>query len=98
MQAPFLILLSAWWNAETVKSRAYASSMSFASFAACLIALGLLPTTILGARAPAATVLMISIDGLKPEYVIEADQRRLKIPNLRGLMAEGAYADGVARV
>ncbi len=69
-----------------------------ARFAACLIALGLLPTAVLGGPAPAATVLMISIDGLKPEYVIEADQRRLKIPNLRGLMADGAYADGVAGV
>jgi predicted AlkP superfamily pyrophosphatase or phosphodiesterase len=41
---------------------------------------------------------MISIDGLKPEYVTEADQRGLKIPILRGLMADGAYADGVAGV
>lgn len=72
--------------------------MSPTSFIACLIALGLLPTAVLGGRAAAATVLMISIDGLKPEYVIEADQRRLKIPNLRGLMADGAYADGVAGV
>jgi predicted AlkP superfamily pyrophosphatase or phosphodiesterase len=69
-----------------------------ARIAACLIALGLLSATILGGRAGAATVLMISVDGLKPEYVTEADQRGLKIPILRGLMADGAYADGVAGV
>jgi predicted AlkP superfamily pyrophosphatase or phosphodiesterase len=72
--------------------------MSPARIAASLIALGLLPAAILGGRAGAATVLMISIDGLKPEYVTEADQRGLRIPILRGLMAEGAYADGVAGV
>jgi hypothetical protein len=72
--------------------------MSPARIAACLIALGLLSATILGGRAGAATVLMISVDGLKPEYVTEADQRGLKIPILRGLMADGAYADGVAGV
>jgi predicted AlkP superfamily pyrophosphatase or phosphodiesterase len=72
--------------------------MSPARIAACLIALGVLPAAILGGRADAATVLMISVDGLKPEYVTEADQRGLKIPILRGLMADGAYADGVAGV
>ena len=72
--------------------------MSPARIAASLIALGLLPAAVLGGRAGAATVLMISIDGLKPEYVTEADQRGLKIPILRGLMADGAYADGVAGV
>jgi predicted AlkP superfamily pyrophosphatase or phosphodiesterase len=72
--------------------------MSPARIAAALIALGLLPAAVLGGRAGAATVLMISIDGLKPEYVTQADQRGLKIPTLRGLMADGAYADGVAGV
>jgi predicted AlkP superfamily pyrophosphatase or phosphodiesterase len=62
------------------------------------MALMFLPAAVPGGRAPAATVLMISIDGLKPEYVTEADQHRLKIPTLRGLMAEGAYADGVTGV
>jgi predicted AlkP superfamily pyrophosphatase or phosphodiesterase len=72
--------------------------MSPAKIAASLIVLGLLPAAILGGRAGAAAVLMISVDGLKPEYVTEADQRGLKIPILRGLMADGAYADGVAGV
>jgi predicted AlkP superfamily pyrophosphatase or phosphodiesterase len=41
---------------------------------------------------------MVSVDGLKPEYVLEADARGLKIPFLRGLMREGAYARGVTGV
>ena len=51
-----------------------------------------------GARATAASVLMISVDGLKPEYVLDADAHGLKIPFLRGLMREGAYARGVTGV
>jgi predicted AlkP superfamily pyrophosphatase or phosphodiesterase len=46
----------------------------------------------------AASVLMISVDGLKPEYVLEADARGLKIPYLRSLVREGVYAEGVIGV
>ena len=41
---------------------------------------------------------MISVDGLKPEYVLDADAHGLKIPFLRSLMREGAYARGVTGV
>jgi predicted AlkP superfamily pyrophosphatase or phosphodiesterase len=41
---------------------------------------------------------MISIDGLRPDYVTQADRHGLKIPNLRRFVAEGAYADGVVGV
>ena len=41
---------------------------------------------------------MISIDGLKPEYVTEADARGLKIAYLRTLVRDGVYADGVIGV
>ena len=51
-----------------------------------------------GERAPAAPVLMISVDGLKPEYVLDADAHGLKIPFLRSLMRGGAYARGVTGV
>ncbi|HXB00681.1 MAG TPA: alkaline phosphatase family protein, partial [Steroidobacteraceae bacterium] len=50
------------------------------------------------ARAPAVPVLMISVDGLKPEYVLDADAHGLKIPFLRSLMQGGAYARGVTGV
>jgi predicted AlkP superfamily pyrophosphatase or phosphodiesterase len=45
-----------------------------------------------------APVLMISVDGLKPEYVLQAEQRGLKLPYLRSLLAGGTYADGVIGV
>ena len=51
-----------------------------------------------GGRAPAAPLLMISVDGLKPEYVLDADVHGLKIPFLRSLMRGGAYARGVTGV
>jgi predicted AlkP superfamily pyrophosphatase or phosphodiesterase len=48
--------------------------------------------------AHAAPVLMISIDGLKPEYITEADVHGMKIPYLRTLLAKGTYADGVVGI
>ena len=46
----------------------------------------------------AAPVLMISVDGLKPEYVLDADLHGLKIPLLRSLLRDGAHARGVTGV
>src|SRR5882762_6242964 len=40
-------------------------------------------------------VLLISVDGMKPEAVIDAQSHGLKVPNLRALMADGAYAGAV---
>ncbi len=48
--------------------------------------------------AMAASVLMISIDGMKPEYVLQADAHGLKIPFLRGMLRDGAHAAGVTGV
>src|ERR1041384_119047 len=50
------------------------------------------------ANQAAPAVVLLSIDGLKPDYVIEADKHGLKIPNLRRLLAEGAHAGGVQGV
>ena len=43
-------------------------------------------------------VVLISIDGLKPDYILEADKHGLKIPNFRRFVKEGAYATGVRGV
>ncbi len=43
-------------------------------------------------------VLMISIDGLKPEAVFDAQSHGLKVPNLKALVADGAYATSVTGV
>lgn len=45
-----------------------------------------------------AHVLVISIDGLRPDYVTEADQHGLRIPTLRKFLTEGVYAEGVTGV
>lgn len=47
---------------------------------------------------PGRAVLLISIDGLRPDYVLEADRHSVKIPHLRALAREGAYATGVRGV
>jgi predicted AlkP superfamily pyrophosphatase or phosphodiesterase len=61
-------------------------------------ALAALFTAGAAASAWSAPVLMISIDGLKPEYVTHADEHGLKIPTLRRFLTEGTYADGVLAV
>jgi predicted AlkP superfamily pyrophosphatase or phosphodiesterase len=48
--------------------------------------------------ASAASVLMISIDGMKPEYVLQADAHGLKIPVLRSMLRDGTHAAGVTGV
>jgi predicted AlkP superfamily pyrophosphatase or phosphodiesterase len=49
-------------------------------------------------RADAPLVLLISVDGMKPEAVIDAQSHGLKVPNLRAFMTDGAYAQGVRGV
>ena len=46
----------------------------------------------------AAPVLLISVDGLRPSDVFEADQRGISLPTFRTLMADGAYATDVRNV
>jgi predicted AlkP superfamily pyrophosphatase or phosphodiesterase len=41
---------------------------------------------------------MISIDGMKPEYVTQADAHGLRVPFLRSMMRDGVYASGVIGV
>ena len=46
----------------------------------------------LSARQP---LVVVSVDGLDHRYLRDADKLGLRIPNLRRLMKEGAWADGV---
>ena len=50
------------------------------------------------APAWSAPVLLISIDGLRPDDVLEADKKGLKLPNLRRFVDEGSWAKGVKGV
>jgi predicted AlkP superfamily pyrophosphatase or phosphodiesterase len=48
--------------------------------------------------ADAPLLVIISIDGLRPDYVTAADAHGAKVPNLRRFLKEGTYADGVQGV
>jgi predicted AlkP superfamily pyrophosphatase or phosphodiesterase len=48
--------------------------------------------------ASAPMVLLISVDGMKPEAVIDAQSHGLKVPNLRAFMTDGAFARSVRGV
>ncbi len=51
------------------------------------------------AQSPSARgVLLVSVDGLRPDYITAADKHGLKIPCLRRLMREGAHAASVRGV
>jgi predicted AlkP superfamily pyrophosphatase or phosphodiesterase len=43
-------------------------------------------------------VILISIDGMKPEAVLDAASHGLKLPNLTAMMHDGVYASGVTGV
>jgi len=59
-----------------------------------LIALFFTPSATLHA----APVVMISIDGLKPECVTHAAEHGLRVPTLQRFLIDGAYAEGVIAV
>jgi predicted AlkP superfamily pyrophosphatase or phosphodiesterase len=48
--------------------------------------------------AGAAPVVLVSVDGMLPEYYLRADELGLKVPNLRQLMREGVHATGATSV
>lgn len=50
------------------------------------------------AAAQAGPVLMISVDGLRPADVIDAERSGVAVPTLRRMMAQGAYAEGAIGV
>ncbi len=43
-------------------------------------------------------LMLVSLDGMKPEAIIDARDHGLNVPNLRKLMADGMYATGVRGV
>ena len=57
-----------------------------------------LPGAALAAPQGAAPVLLVSIDGLRPGDVLDAEARGLKLPNLRRFVVEGAHATAVSGV
>ena len=51
-----------------------------------------------GAAGSRPLVMLISVDGLKPEAVLDAADHGLKVPNLRAFLTDGAYATRVRGV
>src|SRR5580704_2238609 len=51
-----------------------------------------------GQRPMSPLLVVISVDGLRPDYVTQADEHGAKIPNLRRFLKQGTYADGVQGV
>jgi predicted AlkP superfamily pyrophosphatase or phosphodiesterase len=68
------------------------------------VALAVLASVAAGLALPAAeaprrpTVIVISVDGLRPDYVTRADHYGLRIPTLRRLLRKGSHATGVRGV
>jgi predicted AlkP superfamily pyrophosphatase or phosphodiesterase len=62
---------------------------------ALLCGFTLTPFAIAQEQTRRSPVVLISIDGLKPEYVLDADAHGLKIPNLRRFLKDGAYSTAV---
>src|SRR6266540_1672488 len=50
------------------------------------------------AAAQQRAVALISIDGMRPDHVLEADRHGLKIPNLRRMLRDGAHATAMRGV
>ena len=73
------------------------STKRYAAILTLLVALGWAsPGNAQQTRRP--TVVLISIDGLRPDYVLEAERRGVRAPNLRRLVAEGVSAERVRGV
>src|ERR1700688_4186647 len=64
----------------------------------CLVALGSPSAVIAAAPVGRAFVMLRSVDGLKPEAIVDASRHGLKVPNLRAFLVDGAYATGVRGV
>jgi predicted AlkP superfamily pyrophosphatase or phosphodiesterase len=73
---------------NTIKRQTIARGFRYSVFAATL---GLAVCN----NAIGSPVLLISIDGMRPDYVTHADEHGLKIAALRQLMREGSYAEAV---
>ena len=67
---------------------------------AALVAVMVLLAGVAAAQQPVQSplLLLISIDGLRPDYVTAADARGARVPNLRRFLTDGVFAEGVVGV
>ena len=67
-----------------------------ASFAAASFS-GILVSGAYAQQKPAPLVI-ISLDGMRPDYITKADEHGIKAPTLRSFLSRGTYAEGVTGV
>jgi len=63
-----------------------------------LAAIFLPATLVLGQEKTPPLLVMVSIDGLRPDYITAAGVHGAKVPNLRRFLKDGTYAEGVVGV
>src|SRR5579863_4312390 len=82
------------------KNTRFSKQFPIAISSAMLLALAAILLVAAAAQnAPQAPLLvMLSVDGMRPDYVTAADAHGAKIPNLRRFLKEGTYAEGVQGV
>jgi predicted AlkP superfamily pyrophosphatase or phosphodiesterase len=73
------------------------NSVRIVSLSLLLLCAGVLPVAH-SAPPPDAGLLLVSIDGLNPNYVTRAGDYGLKIPNLRRILRDGSHAGSVRGV
>jgi predicted AlkP superfamily pyrophosphatase or phosphodiesterase len=72
-------------------------SFLFGAAAICFAAIFLFIANV-RAQSQAPLLVMISVDGMRPDYITEANAHGAKVPNLRRFLKEGTYAEGVVGV
>jgi predicted AlkP superfamily pyrophosphatase or phosphodiesterase len=88
------ILLPAM-NTQRISRTSLLRQLVLAFFLAAIF----LPAAFVLAQEKAPPLLVIvSIDGLRPDYVTAADAHGAKVPNLRRFLKDGTYAEGVVGV
>ncbi len=83
---------------KSAKSASFARFRTLLTTIACFAALAWMNCPPALAQDPPPLLVLISIDGLRPDYVTAADAHGAKVPNLRRFMKDGTYADGVIGV
>ena len=75
------------------------SSVVLCGLALVALFWGRMSRLVLALAAPlSAQTMIVSIDGMRPDYLLKADQYGLKIPHLRRILHDGAHASGVRAV
>jgi hypothetical protein len=94
------LTICCWWNGLTPSRWIGAARNATRRLGVKPRHLGLIVALGSGAFAADTTraLLLISIDGLRPDYILEAEKHALKLPNLTGLARNGSYATGVRGV